>query len=80
MAAFTLGIPNFLSFYFLLKALAYFGSSGAFVYPLYNLGVILLSAIIGLLVFKERLSKLNIVGILLAITAITLLSWNALFV
>ena len=49
LAAFTLGVPNFLSFYFLILTLGYFGNSGAFVYPIYNMGVILVSAFIAIL-------------------------------
>ncbi len=80
VAAITLGIPNFLSFYFLILALNHYGSSGAFVYPLYNMGVILVSALVSLLFFREKLSRLNQAGLGLAILAILLISWNALFV
>lgn len=79
-AAVTLGVPNFLSFYFLIQTLNFYGSNGAFVYPLYNLGVILVSAFVAFVFFKEKLSKLNLVGLFLAVVAIILLSWNALFV
>jgi drug/metabolite transporter (DMT)-like permease len=80
LAAFTLGIPNFLSFYYLILALNHFGSSGAFVYPLYNMGVILVSAGVSVWIFKEKLSKLNKIGLGLAILAILLISWNSLFI
>ncbi|MCY1371302.1 hypothetical protein D9M69_584390 [compost metagenome] len=80
LAAVTLGIPNFLSFYFLILALNHYGSSGAFVYPLYNMGVILVSAVVSLLFFKEQLTRLNRVGLGLAILAILFISWNSLFV
>lgn len=80
IAAVTLGVPNFLSFYFLILALGYYGSSGAFVYPLYNMGVILLSALAARLFFKENLTKTNLMGLVLAIVAIVFISWNALFV
>lgn len=80
LAGVFLGIPNFLSFYFLVQALNHFGSSGAFVYLLYNLGVILLSSVVGVLAFKEKLSALNKVGLGLALLAIIFVSWNALFV
>ena len=79
LAAFTLGVPNFLSFYFLILALNHYGSSGAFVYPLYNMGVILLSAVVSRLFFREQLSRLNRVGLGLAILAILFISWNSLF-
>ena len=80
IAAVTLGVPNFLSFYYLIQTLNHFGSSGAFVYPLYNMGVIFLSAIVGILWFKEKISKLNQIGLLLALVSILFISWNALFI
>ena len=56
-----LGICNYGSLYFLIKALNYksrVGESldGSIVFGINNLGVITLSVIIGLIVFKERLS------------------------
>ncbi|MCA0366329.1 MAG: EamA/RhaT family transporter [Bacteroidetes bacterium] len=79
IAAITLGIPNFLSFYFLILTLGHFGNSGAFVYPVYNIGVISVSALVSIIYFKEKISKLNSVGIGLAILAIALISWEKLF-
>ncbi len=76
LASVTLGVPNFLSFYFLILALTAYGNSGAFVYPLYNIGVILMSALVAFVFFKEKLSTLNKVGLLLAILAIGLISWQ----
>lgn len=76
LASITLGVPNFLSFYFLILALTAYGNSGAFVYPLYNIGVILVSALVAFVFFKEKLSTLNKIGLLLAILAITLISWQ----
>ena len=78
VAAISLGIPNFLSFYTLLLALSAFGGNGAFVYPVYNIGVILVAALMAALFFKEKLSLLNIVGLGLAILAIGLISWQEL--
>ncbi|UBM57892.1 EamA/RhaT family transporter [Marinilongibacter aquaticus] len=74
LAAVSLGIPNFLSFYLLFLSLNAFGNSGAFVYPIYNMGVILISAFIGLLFFKEKLSKLNFLGLVLSILSILLIA------
>ena len=76
-AAFPLGIPNFLSFYFLLKALDAFQNNGAFVLPIYNISVILGSAIIALIFFHEKLSNLNKVGLALAVLAIGLISYQS---
>ncbi len=79
IAAVTLGIPNFLSFYFLILALTAFGNSGAFVYPIYNMGVILISALTGIFFFRESLSGLNKTGLVLSFLAIILLSHQELF-
>ncbi len=76
VAGITLGIPNFLSFYFLLLALGYFSNSGAFVYPIYNIGVILGSTLVALLFFRERISRLNAFGLLIAVLAILLISYQ----
>jgi drug/metabolite transporter (DMT)-like permease len=73
-AAMLLGIPNFLSFYFLIIALQSYKNDGAFVYPIYNIGVIAISALVAYIGFKENLSKANILGIILALIAIFLLS------
>lgn len=78
LGAVTLGIPNFLSFYTLLLALSAFGGNGAFVYPLYNIGVILLAAGLAALFFRERLSTANRIGLALAVLAIGLISWQQL--
>jgi len=79
LAAVTLGIPNFLSFYFLILTLGYFGNSGAFVYPIYNMGVILVSALVAILFFKEKVSNLNKLGLFLAVIAILMISWQEVF-
>lgn len=76
--AFTLGIPNFLSFYTLLLALSAFRGNGAFVYPLYNIGVILVAALTAAVFFREKLSGVNKVGLALAVLAIGLISWQEL--
>ncbi len=75
IAAIPLGIPNFLSFYFLLKALDAFKNNGAYVLPIYNIGVIIISACVALFFFKEKLAKWNWIGLFLALVAIVLISW-----
>ncbi len=77
VAAIPLGIPNFLSFLYLLKALDVYDNNGAYVLPLYNIGVILGSSLVGVLIFKEKLSLVNWFGLLLAVLAIVLLSYQA---
>lgn len=78
IGAVTLGVPNFLSFYTLVMALSAFGGNGAFVYPLYNIGVILLAALLAAVLFREQLSIANKIGLVLAVLAIGLISWQEL--
>lgn len=75
----ALGISNYGSLYFLIKALNYkdvLGDSldGSIVFGINNLGIIALSVIIGLIVFKEKFLKINWVGIFLSLIAIYILS------
>ena len=78
IGAVTLGVPNFLSFYTLVLALSAYSGNGALVYPLYNIGVILLAALMAALFFRERLSTANKIGLALAVLAIGLISWQEL--
>ncbi|WP_341227992.1 EamA/RhaT family transporter [uncultured Arcticibacterium sp.] len=78
LAAISLGVPNFLSFYLLILALTSFGNSGAFVYPIYNIGVIIFSASVAAIFFQEKLNKINKLGFIMAIVALFLISYQEL--
>ncbi|MEW6467595.1 MAG: EamA family transporter [Bacteroidota bacterium] len=70
----VLGIPNYFSIYTIIRAL----DSGVFessvIYPLVNVGVVLLSALSGLLLFGEKFTLMNKLGILIAVMAIALIA------
>ena len=70
-----LGIPNYFSMHFLMKSLSSSGMQSSVLYPVLNIGVVTTAALVAALVFKEKLSKVNIAGILLAIAAIAVLRW-----
>lgn len=67
-----MGIPNYFSTFFLLKALQTIPAYVAF--PFINIGTIILSSLLGYLTFKEQLSKKKIAFILLGIVAVLLLT------
>lgn len=74
-----LGISNYGSLYFLIKALNHKNQlgetlDGSIVFGINNLGVIALSVLIGLIVFKEKFLKINWIGIILSLVAIYILS------
>lgn len=70
----ALGIPNYFSIYFLVKALrsGLFESSGIF--TINNVTIVMLSTLVGILLFKERLLSKNWIGIGLAIISIILVA------
>ncbi len=78
VGGFILGVPNFLSLYFLLLALSSFGNSAAFVFPIYNILSMLVSSLAAWLIYKERLNNLNRLGLALAVIAIILISYQEL--
>lgn len=71
-----LGLFNFGNIYFYLKAHQALNTQPSLVFTAMNIGVITLGSLVGLLIFKEKLSKLNYAGILMAIVAIVIIALN----
>jgi len=74
IAGIILGLLNWWSTLYFLKGLDVFEVS-VFI-PIFNVSVVALSAIIGFFFFKEKLRLINWIGILMAICAITLISFS----
>lgn len=68
----AIGVPNYFSTRFLLLSLGELPA--VVVYPVYNIGAIILIGAAGLFIFKETLSKKKIVGYIMIIAALLLLS------
>lgn len=77
LAGIVLGVPNFFSIYLILVAIKE-GWEGSTFFPFNNISIIILSAIIALIFFNEKLSKANIAGVLLAVVAIGLIAVGSL--
>ncbi|MCB0539937.1 MAG: EamA family transporter [Bacteroidetes bacterium] len=71
-----LGIPNYFSIYFLFKTLNAFPAKSVVVFPANNIGIVMLSTLLAIVFFKEKLSPLNIVGFILAIISIILMYYE----
>ena len=69
-----LGIINYCSMYFLLKALRVDGFDSSSIFTINNVIIVAASTLIGLLLFKEPISRKNMVGISLAILSIVLVT------
>jgi drug/metabolite transporter (DMT)-like permease len=74
-----LGIANFGNTLFYLKAHRSLAKTPSVVFSGLNIGVIILGSVVGLLIFKEKLSLLNKAGIVLAIIAIIVISSANIF-
>lgn len=69
-----LGVINYGSILFIWSALALDGVESSMVFPVANMGVVALSAVLGWLVFKESLTLKNWAGIGISILAIALIT------
>ena len=67
------GIFNFGNILFYLKAHQAFAENPSTVFAGMNMGVIIIGSLIGVLVFKEKLTKMNYAGLGLALVAIILI-------
>jgi drug/metabolite transporter (DMT)-like permease len=75
-----LGLVNFGSIYFLIRALNFKSVNGtqidsSVVFGMNNTGIVTLSVLAGLIIFRERPGKINWIGILLALLAIFIFSY-----
>ncbi|MFM7016546.1 MAG: EamA family transporter [Bacteroidota bacterium] len=75
LAGIILGIANFYSLVFLVKALANDGAESMMIFAISNVLVVLFSAIMGLLFFREKPHTKNLIGLVLAVIAILILTF-----
>ncbi|NQU53695.1 MAG: EamA family transporter [Bacteroidetes bacterium] len=65
-----LGIVNFGSLYFIINALNKSNLNSSMVFTINNMSIVSLSAILGTFLFHEKLNKINIAGIFLALLSL----------
>ena len=70
----ALGIPNFFSIYFLLRALQSPEMNSASVFTINNVAIVMFSTLLGIVLFKENLSSRNWTGIVMAVISIVLVA------
>ena len=76
LAGLLLGLANFGNIVFYVRAHQALADRPSLVFAAMNLGVVALGALVGTLVFRERLSRLNLAGVVLAVIAIALATQN----
>ena len=74
VAGIALGVPNYGSLYFMMRALEHSGMESSIVFPILNICVVTTAALAAYFLFKEKLTGYNLAGIGLSIVAILLLA------
>lgn len=69
-----LGITNYASIYYLLKALDHESIESSTIFTVNNVAIVMLSSLIGYILFKEKLSVKNWIGVSFAIISILLVT------
>tara|TARA_R110002049_G_scaffold762_7_gene5057 strand:- start:833 stop:1696 length:864 start_codon:yes stop_codon:yes gene_type:complete len=70
-----LGILNYFSIYYLLRALQQENLNSASVFTINNVAIVMFSTLLGVVLFKERISAKNWMGITLAVISIFLVAF-----
>lgn len=76
MAGLLLGLANFGNIVFYVRGHQALPDHPSLVFASMNLGVVTLGALVGTLAFRERLSWLNGLGVVLALGAIGMIAWG----
>lgn len=76
LAGIAIGVPNYFSIWCLMKVLKQYAGNSSAIFPIINMGIVLFSALMAMLLFKEHLSKINWVGVILSLAAIALIAFG----
>ena len=76
LAGFAVGIPNYFSIWCLLVVLKKYAGNSSAIIPINNMGIVLFSAVMAWILFREKLSIINWAGIILSLGAIALIAYG----
>jgi drug/metabolite transporter (DMT)-like permease len=74
IAGVFLGSINYAAIYFLVRVLSLEGWQSSQLFPIYSVGVVSVSSILAMILFKERLSRLKTFGLAVGLMAVALLN------
>ena len=77
LAGILLGIPNYFSIYFLMKAYDVLTWSDSSILAIINVSIVVFASIVGLLFFKEKWNKLKIIGFISSLISILFIYLSA---
>lgn len=73
------GIFNFCNILFYLKAHKAFAENPSTVFAAMNMGVIILGSLAGIFIFKEKVTKMNYIGLFMALLAIVFITLSQIY-
>ncbi|NCI51241.1 EamA family transporter [Sediminibacterium roseum] len=76
LAGILIGIPNYFSIWCLVRFLKQSPWESSASIPVNNMGIVLFSSVVAWLLFRERLSRINWLGIVLSLVAIYLIAFG----
>ncbi|HRE77300.1 MAG TPA: GRP family sugar transporter [Flavobacterium sp.] len=74
LAGIILGIPNYFSLYYLIKMLDSEVFESSTIFTIHNVAIVMVSTLVGILFFNEKISMRNAIGIAMALLAIFLVT------
>ena len=74
IAGICVGVPNYFSIYFLIRALNSNMMQSSAAIPVINIGILVASALTAILVFREKANGQRIIGLVLSVIAILLIA------
>ncbi len=75
-AGICIGIPNYFSIWCLVIVLNQYPGKSSAVIPVNNMGIVLFSAVMAWILFREKLSFINWLGIILSVGAIAMIAFG----
>jgi drug/metabolite transporter (DMT)-like permease len=76
IAGVLIGVPNYFSLWCLVRVLKIHAGNSSSIIPVTNIGIVLFSTLVAALFFKERLTKVNLIGIILSVIAISMIAFG----
>ena len=76
LAGVLIGVPNYFSIWSMVRVLKLHPGNSSAIIPINNMGIVLVSSVLAFFIFRERLSTINWMGIVLSLAAIALIAFG----
>ncbi|MES2703937.1 MAG: DMT family transporter [Bacteroidota bacterium] len=76
LAGICVGVPNYFSIYFLIRALHSNCMQSSAAIPVINIGILVASSVMAILLFRERANSMRLIGLALSVVAILLIAFG----